>query len=437
MLVLVDTLRADHLGAYGYRRPTSPHLDALAARGLRYERAYAHASWTLPSVASLLTGLPVHDHRVGQSYLDKEAMGALPAARKTLAEALGAAGYRTAAFVNNPFLEPRYGLDQGFEVYDAADASNQHHRSASATVAAGLAWLDSMDGAEAGAEAAPAFLLLHFMEPHLDYAPAPATRGTWSAPRWPGGLDEAAAAGHVFKELKGAGATPEPALQRHLVDLYDEEILAADAALGELITGLEARGGLDRRLVVFTADHGEELWEHGGFEHGHSLLGEVSRVPLVLAGAGLEAGVVHTPVGQVDLFQGLLSAAGAARPPHTRGEPLLSLPSRGDRVILSENTLYGRPLASTVSRELRVQLVLGEDPEAPLEAWRVAADGSELEAVADPAGRPEVQALVEALRTARGDLREWPLAARAPSEGEVEAALEALGYTEGSPPPAP
>ena len=428
MLVLVDTLRADHLGAYGYPRPTSPHLDALAARGLRYERAYAHSGWTLPSVASLLTGLHVHDHRVGLSHLDKDAMGALPTERKTLAEALSAAGYRTAAFVNNPFLAPRYGLDQGFEVYDTVEASNQHHRSAAETVAAGLAWLGADGGGETGG--APSFLLLHLMEPHLDYAPPEATRGTWSAPSWPGGLDEGTAPGHVFLELKKAGADPDPALREHLSRLYDEEILAVDLALGEALSGLEARDGLSRTLVAFTADHGEELWDHGGFEHGHSLLGEVTRVPLVLAGAGVPAGVVETPVGQVDLFQQLLVAAGAARPPHTSGEALLSLPDGAERVILSENTLYGRPRISAVSRTHRLQLVLGDDPEAPEQLFEVAADGSELGALSAGEADEARGALRQVILEARGDLREWPLAARAPSEGEVEAALEALGYTE-------
>ena len=176
VLVVVDTLRADRLSAEGSGRRTTPHLDARAARGMRYARAYAHSSWTLPSFASLLTGLLPHEHRVGSSRRAPGHLGALPDRRHTLPEVLAGSGYRSAAFVNNPFLAPRYKLDQGFDPYDLVTASNQYHRTAQATVDAGLAWL----GTAASADSAPALLMLHLMEPHLDYAPPADIHGTFA-----------------------------------------------------------------------------------------------------------------------------------------------------------------------------------------------------------------------------------------------------------------
>ena len=160
-MVVIDTLRADHLSLHGYERPTSPRLDALAKDGLWFNRAYAQSGWTLASFASLLTGLYPHQHNVSRDGCLPDQFGRMAPATVTLAEALKASGYATAAWMNNTFLAPDFGLNDGFDVYDYQGATNTTHRSGPETVAAGLAWLDTL-------EKANSFLMLHFMEPHLD-----------------------------------------------------------------------------------------------------------------------------------------------------------------------------------------------------------------------------------------------------------------------------
>ena len=173
VLVVIDTLRADHLGCYGHERPTSPNLDAMAGAGLRFARAYAHSGWTLASFTSLFTGLLPHQHRVGRAAADVSQFGRLAPEVVTLAEAVGAAGYTTAAVMNNTFLAPEFGLNQGFgDNYLWHGATNDAHRSADETVTMALDWL--------GQQQAPAFLVIHMMEPHLDYAPPADIRGTFT-----------------------------------------------------------------------------------------------------------------------------------------------------------------------------------------------------------------------------------------------------------------
>jgi arylsulfatase A-like enzyme len=336
VLVVVDTLRADR--THGAARLLTPALDALAARGLRFTRAYAQSSWTLASFTSLFTGLYPHQHRVVRDATDGTRFGCLPAARTTLAESLGTAGYRTGAWVNNTFLAPEFGLQQGFSIYDFRGATNDRHRSAPDTVDAALAWL-------AQDATTPAFAVLHFMEPHLDYAAPPPFAGRYADPAGPGGVPVPMGA------VQTGSHTPTPAEQRWLQDRYDEEVAAADAGLARLVDGLQAQGRLGRTLLVVTSDHGEEFWEHGGFEHGHALWSEVTRVPLVVAGPGIPTATVDAVVEHVDLVAALRARAGASAPAEAAGQDLLAFATTppGLRVALSENCLYGEPCLSLVS----------------------------------------------------------------------------------------
>ena len=165
VLVIVDTLRSDHLGCYGYERNTTPNIDAVASEGLQFMRAYAQASWTLPSFVSLWTGLYPHEHRVGRAPDVLDVFGALPPERVTLAEQLQAAGYATGAVINNTFLAPEFGVHQGFGDYMYRGADNTDFRSAAATNDRALSWLSKV-------EEKPAFLVVHYMEPHMDLIPA-------------------------------------------------------------------------------------------------------------------------------------------------------------------------------------------------------------------------------------------------------------------------
>ncbi len=330
LLVVVDTLRADHLGLYGGRRPTSPNLDRRARRGLVFERAWATSPWTLPSVASLLTGrLPSH-HGAGVKLrgADGRNFSRLAAEVPTVVEALRAAGLRTAAIVNNPFLDARFGVDRGFDTWDHRPGEGRKVQRADAVVDQVLAWLrEQRDGRF--------FLLVHLIDPHLDYdAPAP-FRGTFTGEE--AGAPRPAVKMRTVRRALEAGEEVDMAF---LEAAYDVEVAFVDAHLERLLAGLEELA-LDRRtLVVLTSDHGEEFGEHGGFEHGHSTFDEVARVPLVLWGPGIRAGRRQDPVTLLDVAPTLLSALGVAAPAELLGRSLLGSPGEQPCLVV-ERPLYG------------------------------------------------------------------------------------------------
>jgi arylsulfatase A-like enzyme len=353
VLVVVDALRADHLGAYGYRlHDTSPNIDRRAERGLLFERSWAASSWTLPSFGSILTGLLPSAHAAGVEVSDDtEAAFETAAARNfvtlpesvpTVAGILSAAGFATGAFVANPFLDPRFGLGRGFGYYDHDDASNVEARPAAEVVDRALAWID-----ERGER--PFFLMVHLMDAHLNYdAPAP------FGGRFTGEVDT-----DLQLPVKGLWPTRNrvdemsDSERAFITAAYDEEIAYIDAEVDRLLAGLEQRGVLDSGLVVLTADHGEELFDHGGFEHGHSMYDEVLRVPLILWGRGVSPGREAMPVSLIDVAPTVLDAAGVSYPGTSDdaggkgGLPGISLlddarpdwPAR--RAIIAERLLYG------------------------------------------------------------------------------------------------
>jgi arylsulfatase A-like enzyme len=427
VLVVIDTLRADHVSCYGHERPTTPRIDALATGGTKFLQAYAHASWTLPSFASLLTGLHPHEHRTGRNPSGSAMrFGKLDPSITTLPESLQRAGYRTAAFVNNPFLERSYGLHRGFDHYDFAPASNDSHRSAVDTVEAALTWLDRQGGA-------PAFLLVHMMEPHLLYDPPPHTRGRFR----PTGVDPGFPEPFTrdFVDYRLGKKRLEPWQVDYVKRVYDEEILAADGAVGLLVDGLAGRDLEERTLLVVTSDHGEEFWDHGGFEHGHTLHGELTRVPLVLKGPGVGRASLRTPVQHADLFQGLLAAAGAERPDGSHGANLFDVIAAEDdrglrpRSLLAEGQLYGHPMVALTRGRYRLILNLG-DPHHTL--WRIDENGvnDQLEAASRWTAPRRLELLVRLLAL-RGSFAEREATNEGVELDQDEAErLRALGYVE-------
>jgi arylsulfatase len=350
LLVFVDTLRADHLGTYGYARPTSPRIDAWAERGTVFTRAYAQSGWTLASTASLFSGQYPHQHRVVRDSKQPDRFGCLVPSTETLPEQLGLRGYATAAFINNTFMAPEFGIQQGFDLYDYKGATNTEHRSAVQTVDDALAWWDAQAGK-------PRFAVVHMMEPHLNYAAPAGIRGTFAQGEGPPRLKLEVGKPDPFVAMQFKELEPTEQEKTWTVDLYDEEVLAVDAAVGRLLDGLERRGQAASTLVVLTADHGEEFWEHGRFEHGHALWSPLTHVPLIAVGPGVAAARVDTVVEHVDLFQGLLATAGAPRPAASAGEDLFTVaktPAR--RTALMENCLYGEPCISLVDDTHRVML---------------------------------------------------------------------------------
>ena len=316
VLVTIDTLRADHVGSYGYARPTTPRIDALAGRGVRFSRCYSPAPWTAPAMFALITGVTPASHGIVHGQIDVAADGGgaergkpvpvlqevLPDDWTTLAEALRDRGYTTAGFSSNGHLVRAQGFAQGFDHFDErclwerADCVN-------ARVAEWLA---------AGPPRRPFFLWVHYFDPHHDttrpdrrYDPPPPYDALFQAEGAPRGVGRSMA-------------------------LYDGEIRRTDDAVGELLERVGRIGDPATTVVVITADHGDEFLERGNWHHTKTVHDELVRVPLVVVGAGGGAGrVVDTPVSLVDLLPTLLATTGA--PPLRAAEGLSLEPLLGGR----------------------------------------------------------------------------------------------------------
>lgn len=308
LLISIDTLRADRLGCYGHDRPTSPALDALAARGVRFETAWAPSPWTKPSHASLLTGL--YPGRHGANAMD----AMLSDGVATLGERLQAEGFATVAAVNSIWLADG-GLERGFDRMVQIDYVQGRREGSNMSAHA----LEALDGLPAGKRF---FAFLHFMDVHSDYA---------SLPRWERMFVEPDPRARVDGTTQQLYAVAEGKLQlgpadaRRLSGLYDAGIRQLDDELGRMFETLASRGLLDETLVVVTSDHGEELLDHGGVLHGFTQYEEVLRVPLFAVGPGWPAGaVVERPVSLVDVVPTALDALGLEPPaaPEVDGVPL-------------------------------------------------------------------------------------------------------------------
>jgi choline-sulfatase len=314
LLVTLDTVRADHLGCYGYGPAETPALDRLAREGVRFARASSAAPLTLPSHASILTGLlPLH-HGVRNN-----GAAGLAAGTPTLATLLGAAGYRTGAFVAAFVLDHRFGLAPGFETYD--DEVNRDpnagwvleaERAGDQVVDRALAWLGRLGqlGRLGKDDSRPFFLWVHLYDAHAPYRP------------------------------------PSPYRERHAGRPYDGAIAFDDAQVGRLLAEIDRRGWRERTVVAVTADHGESLGEHGEATHGLLLYEPDLAVPLLLRGPGLAPRVVQTPVGLVDLaptLAGMVRPAGSAATGENHG-------SRAGSAATGGSSSPAAPLATWAQR---------------------------------------------------------------------------------------
>lgn len=276
LLLSVDTLRADHLGSYGYDRPTSPFLDELALRGVRFENVVAQSSWTLPSHASMLTGMLPQRHGVTSG--DKRLATDLP----TLQGLLSEQGLATAAIINSRFLGDRHGLSNGF---DYVDLLKEKPKAGPLVFDRALAWLDDLGG-ESSKDTPPFFMFLHTYHVHSDYSPGELYQELLVDP-YTGDLDGTAAQLQAFRRgertLNAEDVT-------HAAQLYDGEIRELDDLLERFFADLESRGLLEDTLVIVTSDHGEEFMEHGDMLHGRTMYGESLRIPLLLSGPTIPVG---------------------------------------------------------------------------------------------------------------------------------------------------
>ena len=300
LLIVVDTLRADHLGVYGHNRRTSPHLDRWSRDAVVFETALATSPWTLPTFGTLLTGELPSMHRAGfyETIEGRREFTALASGVPTLAEMLAQRDVVTGAVMNNPFLHPRFGVARGFDTYDYVPGNNIEIRRANDVVDAALAWLD-------GHGADPFLLLVHMFDPHLSYdAPRP-FRGTFTGDAEAEGYRDVRVAEIRPMLRRGASVDFE-----FLEAAYDEEIAFVDAEVGRLLESIRSRGIGERTLVLLTADHGEEFLEHGGFEHGHTMYQELLRVPLLVWGPGVVPRRIPEPVSLLDVPATILEGLG-------------------------------------------------------------------------------------------------------------------------------
>ncbi|HEV7667871.1 MAG TPA: sulfatase-like hydrolase/transferase [Thermoanaerobaculia bacterium] len=324
VLVTIDTLRRDHVGAYGDPKAATPALDRLAREGLRFDAATANAPLTLVSHSSLLSGLLPPHHG-----LRNNGAGTFPADRETLATVLSAAGLKTGAFVAAFVLDRRFGLGRGFDTYDdeverevGARPALEAERRGDQVMDRALAWLGGLGGQRSakGDEAAPFFLWVHLYDPHAPYAP------------------------------------PPPFRERFAGDPYRGEIAFADAQVGRLLDELDRRGLSASTLVAVAADHGEGLGEHGEATHGMLIYESTLAVPLLLRGPGLAPRTIAAPVGLCDLGPTLAGLLGHPFAPPAAGKAL-------DGRDLSEPLREGRePARGEVYAETHYPEIFGWSP---------------------------------------------------------------------------
>ncbi|MDH3813442.1 MAG: sulfatase [Acidobacteriota bacterium] len=303
IIVLVDTLRADHMSLYGYQRPTTPFIDTFASGAIVFERARSQSACTFPSVNSLLTSRYAFDF-----YIQGEGQMGIPAEYPTVAEILRARGYHTIAVSASPIVRatpskenPNGGFGAGFDVFDESclwgDAACVNER--------------AMELLEEVQE--PFLLYLHYMDPHSHFAP-PATHQNQFAGPYDG--HDFIAAGDfnpIAEMLYNNGPEIEISDRdlQHLVDLYDDEILYFDGQLEQLVASLGEDNLLDRSLLVFTSDHGEEFLEHGHIGHCRGVWDTLTRVPLLMKFPSIDDGVrVDAAVQLVDVLPTLLDEFG-------------------------------------------------------------------------------------------------------------------------------
>jgi arylsulfatase A-like enzyme len=321
LLITIDTLRADHLGAYGYGRPTSPRMDALARRGVVFDEAYTYWPKTRGSFVGIMTGRFAAQSGYGKTH------PLLLDFNPTLAGVLEQAGYETVATVDNPNVASSLGYARGFdryrETWEETALATEMDRTRAITE----------DGVRFLGEARPErpFLLwLHYVNPHAPYEPP--------APWDTAFVDASAPRGPALPPVEGFhGGVPKPWAKPGkslgwYVSQYDGEIAAVDAEVGRLVQALDASAVRDRTLVVLTSDHGESLGEHGYyFDHGENLFDPSVRIPLIVAGPEVAEGRrTEVLATTLDLVPTILDALKVSYPPDLAGESLLPA-TRGER----------------------------------------------------------------------------------------------------------
>lgn len=329
ILISIDTLRADHLSCYGYSRSTSPNIERLAEDGVIFLNARSQAPWTLPSHASMFTSLYPTSHGARFSSQHVPIVDKLDDAHVTIAEMVLATGYRTAAYTSTFWLSEPWGLLQGFSEFRMDPVSH----TATQLIDQGIRWI-------AADERRPFFLFLHFFDVH-NYKSLPQFDGMYQDSGYNGKLrgQELLTSMNGYYNLSDADLA-------YLKAKYDGALSYVDYELGRLFTWLRSEGLYDRTLIVVTADHGEEFWEHGRTGHGFTLYDEIIHVPLImklLPEARIDRRKIHENVGLIDIMPTLLGYLGLPRPSFMEGlslRPLIEGRVLPSRALFAEDTYY-------------------------------------------------------------------------------------------------
>ena len=368
VLISIDTLRADHLGAYGAPDASTPRLDEVAREGVVFEQTITSSPWTLPAMASLFTGLYPRHHGAGRITNRRDPLGraGLSSDTWTVTAALQQAGYVTQAIVSNPYLALRYGFGAGFDGYENLTIESEFFLAgAHVTIVRLLGWLrpDLLVGDRGNRISAaavrwlqgvdptrPFFLWLHYVDPHAPYSLAGVT-----AHKTFRGDSLLGARGPVEKEVTAispdvarlrSGEVQLSAAQKDAVrQLYQAEVTNVDTAVGTVLEALERRDLAQRTLVVIVGDHGEEFWEHGGVEHGHTVYDEIVKVPFLIRLPGVLPAGARVPqlVRITDVAPTVLELANIEPPATLDGEstmPLIRGTDAGPRVAVIETLLF-------------------------------------------------------------------------------------------------
>jgi arylsulfatase A-like enzyme len=452
VIIVIDTLRADHLGLYGYvSNPTSPNLDERAATAAVFERAHSTAPWTLPSFGSMFTGQLPTRHSAGVRVGDYEAaveagedddivvrpnktLYRLDDQLPTLAATLQTAGYRTAAIMNNSFLTTEFGLNRGFETYDFDPRTPE--RTATEATDLALDWLRRYDDSP---DPQPFLLVVHYFDPHLPYdAPAPYLgrfAGRYESDQFRLPMPDTDWLRYNIRQ-RVDGWQELMAMEQAL---YDEEIAYTDSEVERLLAALDERGFGERGYVLLTSDHGEEFHDHGGSEHGHTVYEELIRVPMLVWGPGVRPGGYQLPVSLLDIMPTLLDIADVPAPAELPGASLWPALREGpasrtasairfDRPLIAEGMLYGDEKKALIRWPWKLMVDIQDEGQW---LYDLASDPKEENPAAldnlDDAGRDrlltmmaELQATMEASATTHGERASL-------SESTLER-LRALGY---------
>lgn len=433
VLVLIDTLRADHTSMYGYDKPTTPELDALAEKGLVMRRHFANAPWTKPSVASILTGLhpTAHGSRIGQFNPESDNEGPrvelLSDKNYTFVEVLRQAGYRTAAHLSNYNLLSKWGYDQGYDDYEMVERASDDLvlRSDREAIEYAIDQLDRADG--------PTFVWSHLMSVHQYKSP---------------GLDE---------QFLEPGETPIDADARvahrvlgyktleRVLSRYDGSIRYCDQLVGELYRELQEKH--PNTILIVTSDHGEEFYDHGGFEHCETLYNELLRVPALIVGPGVPEGAeIDRITDSIDIFPTVLALAGL---------DVSDIPRMGVPMVGPDGALGGKDetFAEQHHRSPFIRFALTKTDQKLIEAYRkfpqhmgpertgelldsefyAWAEAGEVENLLEAGKVPDARAFSKVIGEYRSATRAWFDESITQQEfGTVDAAdlerLRALGY---------